>query len=497
MIAAARRAVDLSRVAFGPDGPACYGHIDAPNIASVAPDSVSRNILRFGSPAGAGLQPVVETGAAMPKTLTPGPTSRAPKKPAHTHRFSVESDEAEVTVQIGADAAGQVPGGFAKFFNRVIDGGAWGRLSNAGRAVYLPLVRFADARSGFRVRIGQAALIRHSGLSRSSVKRGVKDLLDSKLLVIAREGRVTADGRNESNVYQLLVPVDPRELDEMDESDVEPRAQRALLASDAEPSTSAKNARTARKTPKKPASHPGPAVDLPPVQRRTPSPSAAEPAPGSPPAPPPAHARPAPSVHRRAEPQAGGGPLYRKSPSDPAPKDHSSTDGRANVDDAAAVLEGVGIDPPAARRLAGQHSAGRIADAVATMAYRRSLGRCENPAGYVVQALAKGWAVPAAVANAKSRAAADAARAELAARERESAKRRDAALAAESARVDAALDGLDDAAVSRLAAAVLDRYADNAAVRQVLLRKPPRESRLMRAEIACLLEKEGSTNGHE
>ena len=69
----------------------------------------------------------------MPKTLTPGPTSRAPKKPAHTHRFSVESDEAEVTVQIGADAAGQVPGGFAKFFNRVVDSGAWGRLSNAGR----------------------------------------------------------------------------------------------------------------------------------------------------------------------------------------------------------------------------------------------------------------------------------------------------------------------------------------------------------------------------
>src|SRR4051812_19612249 len=109
---------------------------------------------------------------------------------------------------IGGD--GGVPGGVAQFFNRVIDSQAWARLSDAARAAYIPLVRFADQRNHFRVQVGQAALMKYAGLSRSSVKRAMKDLLASKLLVLVDQGGVTPDGQNECNVYQLMVPTDPK-----------------------------------------------------------------------------------------------------------------------------------------------------------------------------------------------------------------------------------------------------------------------------------------------
>jgi len=95
----------------------------------------------------------------------------------NTHQILVETEADEVNVVI-ADHGG-VAGGFAKFFNRVIDSGVWADLSDAARAAYMPLVRFADHRNHFRVRIGQAGLMKHSGLSRSSVKRAMKDLIAS------------------------------------------------------------------------------------------------------------------------------------------------------------------------------------------------------------------------------------------------------------------------------------------------------------------------------
>jgi hypothetical protein len=121
-----------------------------------------------------------------------------------THQIRVETEADEVNVTI-ADHGG-VAGGFAKFFNRVIDSGVWADLSDAARAAYMPLVRFADHRNQFRIRIGQAALMRHSGLSRSSVKRAMKDLLARRLVVIVENGGVSAEGQNECNCYQLLVP---------------------------------------------------------------------------------------------------------------------------------------------------------------------------------------------------------------------------------------------------------------------------------------------------
>jgi hypothetical protein len=42
------------------------------------------------------------------------------------------------------------------------------------------------------------------------VKRAMKDLLASKLLVLVEQGGVTADGQNECNLYQLMVPTEPK-----------------------------------------------------------------------------------------------------------------------------------------------------------------------------------------------------------------------------------------------------------------------------------------------
>ena len=90
-------------------------------------------------------------------------------KRQHKHHIDVQTDEELVTVTIGSD--GGVPGGFAKLFNRVVDSEAWARLSDAGRAVYVPLVRFADHRNQFRVQIGRAGMMKYTGLSQSSIKR--------------------------------------------------------------------------------------------------------------------------------------------------------------------------------------------------------------------------------------------------------------------------------------------------------------------------------------
>ena len=71
-------------------------------------------------------------------------------------------------------------------------------------------MRFADQKNQFRVQMGQATLMRYSGLSRSSIKRAVKDLLASKLIVLIEQGGVTPDGLNTSNLYQLMVPAEGR-----------------------------------------------------------------------------------------------------------------------------------------------------------------------------------------------------------------------------------------------------------------------------------------------
>src|SRR4051812_6207896 len=49
--------------------------------------------------------------------------------------------------------------------------------------------------------------MKYAGLSRSSIKRAMRDLIASRLIVLVEQGGVTPDGRNESNLYQLMVPV--------------------------------------------------------------------------------------------------------------------------------------------------------------------------------------------------------------------------------------------------------------------------------------------------
>lgn len=383
-----------------------------------------------------------------------------------THQIRVETEEENVTVMIGGD--GGIPGGFAKFFNRVVDSAAWARLSDAARAAYLPLVRFADQRNHFRVGIGQAALMKYSGLSRSSVKRAVKDLLASKLLVLVEQGGVTPDGQNESNIYQLMVPADPK----------------ARLGGPAALSAQSPS-RTAADPP--PASSPNPPGGL----LRTPSRLVSEPPAGPVADPEPVRRATHRGAHLDGSREAGSGPVFR---SNTEPEDNSRLaageipDGPAPVAfDAAALLVEKGVEPGAARQLAAAYPHERIVDVVATMEYRRARGKCDNPGGFIRDALVRQWQTPRAVVEARRQAEA---RLRQQKRDRESRVQRateGARLNDEEGRLQQLIDGLDDDELAILAESVLQKYEGNAAVLQVLTRKPPRECRLMKMEIAGML----------
>ena len=366
----------------------------------------------------------------------------------NTHQIRVETESEQVNVTIGEAAA--PPGGFAKFFNRVIDSGVWAGLSDAARAAYMPLVRFADHRNQFRVRIGHAGLMKHAGLSRSSVKRALKDLLAHRLIVVVDPGGVTPDGQNESNLYQLLVPARDR--------------QDAPV---------------------------GPAADPLPVLQRTPTRATVEP-PASP-APTPLTGR-LRTASRSAEPPAGGsvaGPQYRNrtqelnnnTPASPATMDGGTPAA------AALLLVEKGVDFETSRSLAAQFPYQRIVDVVAAMEYRRARGKCDNPGGFIREALVKQWQTPRAVLDARERAEARLKQqaAEQRAREAEAAQENRAD--EDERRVERLVASLDDEELALLAAGVLRKYDDNPTVRQVLTRRPPRECRLMRMEIAAMLEK--------
>ncbi|MEM7807987.1 MAG: hypothetical protein AAF561_07745, partial [Planctomycetota bacterium] len=132
----------------------------------------------------------------------------------HTHRIEVETGDEPVHVTVGQPTQQTshttTPGGFSKFFNRVIDNGLWSALTDPARTVYLPLVRLADSRPPHRSKVGVASLIRMTGLSRSSVKRGLKALQEQRLITVISQGGVGADGKNRPNVYELIVP-EPRD----------------------------------------------------------------------------------------------------------------------------------------------------------------------------------------------------------------------------------------------------------------------------------------------
>ena len=151
-----------------------------------------------------------------------------------------------------------------------------------------------------------------------------------------------------------------------------------------------------------------------------------------------------------------------------------------------------GVAPEASHALAARYPYERIVEVVATMEFRRARGKCENPGGFLRDALVKQWQVPRAVLDARARAA-ERIKAEA---EQQRAREAEAAVDArardEERRAERRLDVLDDEEIELLAAEVLRKYDGNPAVLQVLTRRPPRECRLMKMEINALLDAPGS-----
>ncbi|QOV89462.1 helix-turn-helix domain-containing protein [Humisphaera borealis] len=393
-----------------------------------------------------------------------------PAAPLHSHQIRVDTAEELVTVQIGGE--GSVPGGFAKFFNRVVDSEAWAHLSDAGRAAYIPMVRFADHRNQYRVQIGQASLMKYAGLSRSSIKRAIKDLLQSKLLVLVEQGGVTPDGRNESNLYQLMVPVDPR-----------PR-----LGTPETPTAIPWTHRSAAGMARDEALRPNPL----PVQPRTPSRFEVEPTAGPAENPVAGRSR-TPSGARRTHPGTVTADPQLRSIKEVEDNNTSSrlpqpvVPVREASTDAAALLVENGVEAPVARKLAGEFPVSRIVDVIDTMRFRAARGKCDNPGGFIRDALVKQWQTPRAVVDARAKAEAAEKSRIASERQRQAEQAKVATVNAEDRQTEQLIAALDDDELEMLAMEVLKKYDGNTAVLAVLTRKPPRQCRLMKMEIAGML----------
>jgi hypothetical protein len=150
-------------------------------------------------------------------------------------------------------------------------------------------------------------------------------------------------------------------------------------------------------------------------------------------------------------------------------------------------LEEKGVEPGVSRQLADAYPYERIIDVIATMEYRKARGKCANPGGFIREALVKQWQTPSAVTDARARAEAKL-REQAAQRASRAAADQQAAQVEEGERqVERTIAALDDDELEILAQSVLDKYEGNAAVLSVLTRRPPRECRLMKMEVAALL----------
>ena len=233
------------------------------------------------------------------------------------------------------------------------------------------------------------------------------------------------------------------------------------------------------------------------VRHQTPARFSVEPPVGPAADPEPVLARTAGPVQRTPRGGVAGGPQLRSisepkdintaaRPPRPVPQPVVSRQ-PAEPTDAAALLEENGVERAVARQLAAAYPMQRIADVVETMQYRRSRGKCENPGGFIRDALVKQWQTPQAVVDARAKAETRA-RAEAA---QQQARRAEAAhvadVDAEQRKLDQLVDALDDDELELLAVEVLKKYDGNTAVLAVLTRKPARQCRLMKMEIAGLL----------
>ena len=297
----------------------------------------------------------------------------------------------------------------------------------------------------------------------------VKDLLASKLLVLVEQGGVTPDGQNETNVYQLMVPADPSA----------PR-------------------RSCRKRTVKPPSRPSNSdpsrapLNPPGVRQRTPTRLASEP-PAGPVADPEPVRRP---THRGAHPDWSGGaadgPVFRsnKEIEDSSRLAADETTGappRVPLD-AAALLVEKGVEPGAVR------VARRGVPARADRGRRRDDGIPPRGASATTPAASSAmhWS---ASGKPRARWSRRGGKPRPASASRSASGSHDPSaggrprLNDEEGRLQQLIDGLDDDELAILAESVLRKYDGNAAVLQVLTRKPPRQCRLMKMEIAAMLGK--------
>ena len=139
------------------------------------------------------------------------------------------------------------------------------------------------------------------------------------------------------------------------------------------------------------------------------------------------------------------------------------------------------IDPAVAEDLAATHAPGRVLAAVGLARQAKARGRLRNPGGFIVRCLADDWTASAEGSAVLEDPAGRQAREQ--ARQRAEEARAAASRAAEDARVDE----LDDETLACLVDRVLSIHADRPAMLRLLRARPPRESRLMRAEVAALL----------
>ena len=68
-------------------------------------------------------------------------------------------------------------------------------------------------------------------------------------------------------------------------------------------------------------------------------------------------------------------------------------------------MEEKGVSPDVARELASAYPYERVIDVVATMEYRKARGKCDNPGGFLREALVKQWQTPRPVVDARRRRA--------------------------------------------------------------------------------------------
>jgi hypothetical protein len=158
------------------------------------------------------------------------------------------------------------------------------------------------------------------------------------------------------------------------------------------------------------------------------------------------------------------------------------------------ILRECGIDETVARR---NSVAMTLVDAMALRIMQKRMKRLTNPGGWANKRIqlreisddARAEARRALAARAAGGGAAPAPAPESAFHR---SQREAAAIEAADRRLDAIVASLPEDRLASLAAAVLAKYAGNVAMTSVLKRKPPRECRLMKMEIAAILETEAA-----